>query len=119
MKPAAVQIAKATAESILAGHPAEASTAIGPLATVPLADTLGAPLIDCNVEVEGELEHLVAQAARDGLREIDAALKSATGGLRKAIALAYYAGLRKKDVVELGDTTPSDAKVRSARAFAA
>ena len=28
----------------------------------PLADTLGAPLIDCNVEVEGELEHLVAQA---------------------------------------------------------
>lgn len=28
----------------------------------PLADTLGAPLMDCNVEVEGELEHLVAQA---------------------------------------------------------
>jgi integrase len=34
-------------------------------------------------------------------REVDAALKAATGGLRKAIALAYYAGLRKKDVVEL------------------
>ncbi len=33
--------------------------------------------------------------------EIDAALKTATGGLRKSIALAYYAGLRKKDVVEL------------------
>ena len=33
--------------------------------------------------------------------EIDAALEAATGGLRKAIALAYYAGLRKKDVVEL------------------
>ena len=34
-------------------------------------------------------------------REVDAALKAASGGLRKAIALAYYAGLRKKDVVEL------------------
>ncbi len=34
-------------------------------------------------------------------REIDAALGAATRGLRKAIALAYYAGLRKKDVVEL------------------
>ena len=33
--------------------------------------------------------------------EIDIALKRSTGGLRKAIALAYYAGLRKKDVVEL------------------
>jgi integrase len=33
--------------------------------------------------------------------EVDAALKAATGGLRKAIALAYYGGLRKKDVVEL------------------
>ena len=33
--------------------------------------------------------------------EVDAALKVAAGGLRKAIALAYYAGLRKKDVVEL------------------
>jgi integrase len=34
-------------------------------------------------------------------REIDIALKRSSGGLRKAIALAYYAGLRKKDVVEL------------------
>jgi integrase len=40
-------------------------------------------------------------------REIDAALKAATGGLRKAIALAYYAGLRKKDVVELPATARS------------
>jgi integrase len=34
-------------------------------------------------------------------QEVDAALKASSGGLRKAIALAYYAGLRKKDVVEL------------------
>lgn len=40
-------------------------------------------------------------------REIDATLKAATGGLRKAIALAYYAGLRKKDVVELPATARS------------
>lgn len=33
-------------------------------------------------------------------RELDAILKRATGGLKKAIALAYYAGMRKKDVVE-------------------
>lgn len=33
--------------------------------------------------------------------EVDAALRASSGGLRKAIALAYYAGLRKKDVVEL------------------
>lgn len=33
--------------------------------------------------------------------EVDAALRASAGGLRKAIALAYYAGLRKKDVVEL------------------
>jgi len=40
-------------------------------------------------------------------REVDAALKAASGGLRKAIALAYYAGLRKKDVVELPATARS------------
>ena len=34
-------------------------------------------------------------------KEVAAALDAATGRLRKAIALAYYAGLRKKDVVEL------------------
>jgi hypothetical protein len=34
-------------------------------------------------------------------REINIALKRSSGGLRKAIALASYAGLRKKDVVEL------------------
>lgn len=33
-------------------------------------------------------------------REVDTILKRAKGGLRKAIALAYYAGLRKKDCVE-------------------
>ena len=33
--------------------------------------------------------------------EVDAALKHATGGVHKAIALAYFAWLRKKDVVEL------------------
>lgn len=33
-------------------------------------------------------------------REVDTILKRATGGLRKAIALAYYGGLRKKDCVE-------------------
>jgi integrase len=33
--------------------------------------------------------------------EVDAALKLAKGGLRKGIALAYFGGLRKKDVVEL------------------
>jgi hypothetical protein len=32
-------------------------------------------------------------------REVDAILKHTSGGLRKAIALAYYAGLRKTDVV--------------------
>lgn len=31
--------------------------------------------------------------------EVDAILKATSGGLRKAIALAYYAGLRKTDVV--------------------
>lgn len=40
-------------------------------------------------------------------REVDAALKASAGGLRKAIALAYYAGLRKKDVVELPATARS------------
>jgi integrase len=34
-------------------------------------------------------------------REVQAALEAARGGLRKAIALAYYGGLRKKDVGEL------------------
>lgn len=33
--------------------------------------------------------------------EVDAALTAASGGLRKAIGLAYYGGLRKKDVVEI------------------
>lgn len=32
--------------------------------------------------------------------EVDVALKRATGGLRKAIALAYFTGMRKKDIVE-------------------
>jgi len=32
-------------------------------------------------------------------REVDAILKHTAGGLKKAIALAYYAGLRKTDVV--------------------
>jgi integrase len=41
-------------------------------------------------------------------REVDAALEAATGGLRKAIALAYYAGLRKKDVVELRASARAD-----------
>ncbi len=31
--------------------------------------------------------------------EVDAVLKAAAGGLRKAVALAYYAGLRKADVI--------------------
>lgn len=33
--------------------------------------------------------------------EVEAMLQHARGGLRKAIALAYFTGLRKKDVVEL------------------
>ena len=33
--------------------------------------------------------------------EVDVLLKRATGGLRKAIALAYFTGMRKKDIVEL------------------
>lgn len=33
--------------------------------------------------------------------EVDTLLKRATGGLRKAVALAYFTGMRKKDVVEL------------------
>lgn len=33
--------------------------------------------------------------------EVDAMLKRATGGLRKAVALAYFTGMRKKDIVEL------------------
>ena len=42
--------------------------------------------------------------------EADAALKKATGGLRKAIALAYFGGLRKKDVVEIAnDARAADA----------
>lgn len=40
--------------------------------------------------------------------EVDAMLKRATGGLRKAIALAYFTGMRKKDIVEL----PRDARAR-------
>ena len=40
--------------------------------------------------------------------EVDAALKRATGGVRKTIALAYFAWLRKKDVVEL----PHSARAR-------
>lgn len=38
------------------------------------------------------------------MREVDAALKASTGGLRKAIALAFYAGFRKKDCVEVERT---------------
>jgi integrase len=44
-------------------------------------------------------------------REVDAALKAATGGLRKAIALAYYAGLRKKDVVKLPRSARSKGEI--------
>ncbi len=41
-------------------------------------------------------------------QEIEATLEAATGGLKKAIALAYYAGLRKKDVVELKAASRSE-----------
>lgn len=44
-------------------------------------------------------------------REVTAALETATGGLRKAIALAYFAGLRKKDVVELRATARADGMI--------
>ncbi len=39
------------------------------------------------------------------------ATRRAKGGLRKAIALAYYAGLRKKDVVELRRSSRSDGTI--------
>lgn len=35
------------------------------------------------------------------IKEVDVALKRSSGGLRKAIALAFYAGFRKKDCVEI------------------
>jgi integrase len=44
-------------------------------------------------------------------REINTALKRSSGGLRKAIALAYYAGLRKKDVVELPRSARADGEI--------
>ena len=44
-------------------------------------------------------------------REIDIALKRSSGGLRKAIALASFAGLRKKDVVELPRTARANGEL--------
>lgn len=44
-------------------------------------------------------------------REVDAALKHTAGGLRKAIALAYYAGLRKIDVVAVPKASRSGGSI--------
>ncbi len=49
-------------------------------------------------------------------REVDAALKMAHGGLRKAIALAYYGGLRKKDCVEVERTARARGQIDLLRA---
>ncbi|MBL8582818.1 MAG: tyrosine-type recombinase/integrase [Rhizobiaceae bacterium] len=46
-------------------------------------------------------------------KEADILLKRASGGLRKAIALAYFAGFRKKDCVELPRTARARGQIET------